>query len=226
MNPLEGLNAAQKEAVTAIDGPVLVIAGAGTGKTRIIAHRIAYILKRKKGIARENILALTYTNKAADEMHERIGMILGEDAGDMMVCTFHSLGAWMLHEAGFHMDVPPDFRQLEEPERWIIIKKLFSELDLEYFRNPQGFQSVVSEFSKFIDRAKNELVTPEQYSAYIDAQAARLEQDAPRLVGDIRIEHGGQRPGDPIARVVAVVGEAQVDERRAPARLPDERIHE
>ena len=186
VDPLEGLNAAQKEAVTATEGPVLVIAGAGTGKTRIIAHRVAYILRAKKKVTAENILALTYTNKAADEMYERIGTILGGDAGDMMVCTFHSLGASMLRDWGFHIGIGGDFRQLEGPDRWMIIRKLFGELDLEYFKNPQGFQSIVSDLSKFIDRAKNELVVPGEYRAYVDSETSKLEKNANRLSEDER----------------------------------------
>ncbi len=84
MDIIEGLNNKQKEAVLAVDGPCLVIAGAGSGKTKVLTHKIAYIIQ-EKGIKPWNILAITFTNKAASEMKERVGKLLGDAANDMWI---------------------------------------------------------------------------------------------------------------------------------------------
>ena len=84
MDIIEGLNNKQKEAVLAVDGPCLVIAGAGSGKTKVLTHKIAYIIQ-EKGIKPWNILAITFTNKAANEMKERVGKLLGDAANDMWI---------------------------------------------------------------------------------------------------------------------------------------------
>ena len=84
MDIIEGLNNKQKEVVLAVDGPCLVIAGAGSGKTKVLTHKIAYIIQ-EKGIKPWNILAITFTNKAASEMKERVGKLLGDAANDMWI---------------------------------------------------------------------------------------------------------------------------------------------
>ena len=84
MDIIEGLNNKQKEAVLAVDGPCLVIAGAGSGKTKVLTHKIAYLIQ-EKGIKPWNILAITFTNKAASEMKERVGKLLGDAANDMWI---------------------------------------------------------------------------------------------------------------------------------------------
>ena len=89
-NLLEGLNDKQYEAVINTDGPCLVIAGAGSGKTKVLTHKIAYLMQ-EKDIKPWNILAITFTNKAANEMKERVEALVGDDAKDMWIGTFHSI---------------------------------------------------------------------------------------------------------------------------------------
>ena len=90
MNLLEGLNDKQKEAVISTEGPCLVIAGAGSGKTKVLTHKIAYIIQ-ENNVKPWNVLAITFTNKAANEMKERISKLIGEGINDMWVGTFHSI---------------------------------------------------------------------------------------------------------------------------------------
>ncbi len=97
MNILENLNKEQKEAVTVPEGPVLVIAGAGSGKTRVLTHRVAYLIS-KKGVPPSRIFVATFTNKAADEMKERIIKLIGEDVRELWIGTFHSLCARILRQ--------------------------------------------------------------------------------------------------------------------------------
>ena len=106
MQHLRGLNTQQKEAVLAIDGPVLVVAGAGAGKTRVITHRIAHIISQ--GVPPEEILAVTFTNKAAKEMRGRIARIMDERTSPF-VSTFHALGVYILRNHSHLLDIPKHF---------------------------------------------------------------------------------------------------------------------
>ena len=103
-----GLNPAQREAVLHVDGPLLVLAGAGSGKTRVLTTRIARLIE-VEGIEPQRILAVTFTNKAAGEMRERIGRLLGADPGGMWVGTFHAIGARMLRAAAHLVRRTPAF---------------------------------------------------------------------------------------------------------------------
>jgi DNA helicase-2/ATP-dependent DNA helicase PcrA len=105
---LDPLNDAQRDAVLHGDGPVLVLAGAGSGKTRVIVHRIAHLI-RERGIAPWHVLAVTFTNKAAGEMRERLGELLGAEGADAWVQTFHAFGARFLRREAARAGLPPSF---------------------------------------------------------------------------------------------------------------------
>ena len=123
---LSSLNPAQREAVLHTRGPLLVLAGAGSGKTRVITHRIAYLLDQ--GVEPGQIVALSFTNKAADEMRERIAKLVGKQRADGLVLgTFHSVGAWMMREDPQGFDIPKRFQILDQGDVYGIVRSLLRE---------------------------------------------------------------------------------------------------
>ncbi|MGH9856889.1 MAG: UvrD-helicase domain-containing protein, partial [Acidobacteriota bacterium] len=127
---LEKLNPAQKEAVTTVDGPVLVVAGAGSGKTRVITYRIPYLLFT--GVAEpENILALTFTNKAAGEMKARAALLAGNDFRVPLISTFHSFCALLLRRHITLLGYSRDFQIFDEEDQLSLLKEAISEMGKE-----------------------------------------------------------------------------------------------
>ncbi len=156
MGVLEGLNPAQREAVEAIEGPVLILAGPGSGKTRVIAHRVAYLIKAF-GIRPYHILAVTFTNKAAREMKERIYHLLGGSVEELTLGTFHSICARILRREGSHINIDPRFVIYDEDDQLSLTRRSLEELDLDPKRySPRIFLSAIS-------AAKSRLWEPEDY---------------------------------------------------------------
>lgn len=174
---LTHLNNEQRKAVTATEGPVLIVAGAGTGKTRVITTRVAHLLKTKKDLKPENILALTFTDKATDEMQERVESMIGEDAGDMWIFTFHAFARKILAENGSHIGIPANFNILNDVKKWIILKKLLPDFKLEYYLQLADPAGVLKGFVNFISRAKDELILPEEYLRYAEGLRKSFEKD-------------------------------------------------
>ena len=119
---LEGLNKAQKEGVTTTEGPLLIIAGAGTGKTTVITHRIAQIIEKKLAKPSE-ILALTFTEKAAGEMEERVDVLVPYGYIDTTISTFHAFGNRVLQENAIDLGLPPDFRVMTRPQQILFFQQ-------------------------------------------------------------------------------------------------------
>ncbi|MHB8312113.1 MAG: ATP-dependent helicase [Candidatus Dormibacteria bacterium] len=166
---LLGLNPAQVEAVTAPDRPVLVLAGAGSGKTRVLTHRIGYLVAT--GRARpDGLMAVTFTNKAAREMRSRLAGLLGEEPRGMWLGTFHACSARMLRQRGDRIGVPPDFVIYDEADRLAVIKEAMRGVGVDEKRTSPA--AVAAEIS----RAKNDLHDHGQYAAsargFVEAQAA------------------------------------------------------
>ncbi|MDQ0353231.1 DNA helicase-2/ATP-dependent DNA helicase PcrA [Rhodoplanes tepidamans] len=156
---LEGLNPEQREAVETLDGPVLVLAGAGTGKTRVLTTRIAHILSLGRARASE-ILAVTFTNKAAREMKHRIGAMVGEAVEGMpWLGTFHSIGAKILRRHAELVNLKPDFTILDVDDQIRLLKQLIAAADIDEKRWPGRLLATQ------IDGWKNRGLTPDQVPA-------------------------------------------------------------
>ncbi len=127
---LEKLNEKQREAASQINGAILILAGAGSGKTRTITYRIAHMIK-EIGINPYNILAVTFTNKAAKEMKERVENLVGEDAKKCMISTFHSFGVRLLRQYATEIGYTKNFTIYDGDDQKKIIKNIIKEFNLE-----------------------------------------------------------------------------------------------
>lgn len=161
---LAGLNPAQREAVTAVKGPVLVLAGPGSGKTRVLAHRVAYLL-RVVGVHPRAVMAVTFTNKAAGEMKDRVNKLLGESVPvstgwkGLTIGTFHSLCARILRAEAGPAGLNPNYVIYDDGEQLSAIKQTLRDLKLdEKMYRPEAMRAAIS-------KAKNELIKPEQYQS-------------------------------------------------------------
>ncbi|NTW22905.1 UvrD-helicase domain-containing protein [Candidatus Falkowbacteria bacterium] len=175
---MEQLNPEQLKAVLHKEGPLLIVAGAGTGKTHLLTQKIGYIIEQ--GWAKsDQILALTFTEKAAGEMEERVDKLLPMGYLDLWINTFHGFAERIIKQHGLEIGLPTDFKLLNEFEQWILINKNLPRLNLKYYRpagNPTKFiQALVRHFS----RLKDEEIAPADYLAYVE----ELEQNFDKKLG-------------------------------------------
>ena len=151
-----GLNPAQREAVLHVHGPLLVLAGAGSGKTRVLTTRIARLID-VEGVDPRHILAVTFTNKAAGEMRERIAKLLGAEPAGMWAGTFHAIGARMLRASAHLVGRTAAFTIYDQDDSLSVVKRLMEQHDIPAKQfAPRAVQSAISD-------AKNALVTPAEY---------------------------------------------------------------
>ncbi|HEV2195537.1 MAG TPA: ATP-dependent DNA helicase [Candidatus Acidoferrum sp.] len=186
MEPLEDnglkLNEAQRRAITHGEGPLLVIAGAGTGKTRVITERIRQLLHSNPELSGENILALTFTKKAAGEMKARVVKATGERGKAVTVATFHSFCETLLK------DCDPQRVVLDTVDHWILLRRNLARLKLEQYRRIAEPGQFLSDFVEFFSRCQDELVSPEDYLQYADALARELQDERAMLDADTLAE--------------------------------------
>ena len=177
---LEGLNSVQRQAVSCVEGPVLIVAGAGSGKTRVLTSRIAYILA--SGCSPDRVLALTFTKKAASEMKERIAAMVGErKARKLYMGTFHSVFIRFLREFAPSLGYPENFTIYDTSDSISAIKTCLKELQLdEKVYKPKDVLSRIS-------MAKNNLVTPEAYAANVQAVQNDAAKKKPRICDIYRL---------------------------------------
>lgn len=159
---LTDLNEAQKEAVLYGDGPLLILAGAGSGKTKTLTHRIAYLVS-ERGVSPYNILAVTFTNKAAGEMRERLAGLLGQNPADRgfmpWMGTFHSIAVRILRRWGGEIKIPSNFVILDESDKLTLVKQAMKKLSIDPKNyNPKSITSMISS-------AKNDGVDAEEYAS-------------------------------------------------------------
>ncbi|MHB8170205.1 MAG: DNA helicase PcrA [Thermincolia bacterium] len=152
---LDKLNSAQQEAVKCIEGPLLILAGAGSGKTRVLTQRIAYLLHQ--GVDPRNILAITFTNKAAGEMKERVENLLGRDSRDIWVTTFHSSCVRILRQDISHLGYNRNFVIYDSSDAQTVVKECLKQLNIDEKQYPPRAMAAM------ISDAKNKLQTSEQY---------------------------------------------------------------
>lgn len=171
----EGLNKEQKAAVTFGEGPLLIIAGAGTGKTTVLTRRIVWLIEQ--GLAKpEEILALTFTEKAATEMEERVDLLMPLGYSDIHISTFHAFAKEILSEHALDIGLPGDFKVITDTQAWMLVRKHLYDFDLDYYKpvgNPNKFiHALLRHFSK----AKGEELNPADYLKY--AESLRLNTDS------------------------------------------------
>lgn len=159
---LEGLNEDQIRAVTAPDGPFLIVAGAGTGKTSVVTKRIAWLIATGRAKP-EEILALTFTDKAAGEMGERVDELLPMGYLDLAISTFHAFGERLLKEEGLAIGLPNDFRLVNETDAYLLVRRAFDRFRLDYYRPRSNPTKFIHAMLKHFSRAKDEAVTPDEY---------------------------------------------------------------
>mgnify|MGYP001612065343 FL=1 len=186
MSAQNSLNYAQREAVSHASGPLLIVAGAGTGKTTVIAQRLAWLIEQKLARANE-ILALTFTDKAAGEMEERVDQLLPYGFLDLWVQTFHAFGERLLKTHGLDIGISNDFKLFTPTDAWLLVRENLDKFDLDYYRplgNPTKFiHAMIRHFS----RCKDEMVTPAEYLKYAENLALDSDSalgDAKEILGD------------------------------------------
>jgi DNA helicase II / ATP-dependent DNA helicase PcrA len=173
MDILATLSAPQREAVQAIEGPVLILAGPGSGKTRVITHRVAYLVK-VCGVGPHHVMAVTFTNKAAREMRQRLQGLLGEAAESLTLGTFHAICARLLRREGKAIGLDQRFVIYDEDDQLSLIKQALQDLNIDPKRCAPGA------LRSAIGAAKSRLITPEDYtrtvSSYFDEIVHRVYQ--------------------------------------------------
>lgn len=219
MADLKSLNAEQLQAVTHGDGPLLIIAGAGTGKTTVVTTRIQNLILEKK-VPPANILALTFTEKAAAEMESRVDEIMPFGYTQMWIETFHAFADRILRAEAIHVGLNPSFDLLTEAESLLFLRKHLFEFELEYFRplgNPMKFlQGMLSHFA----RLKDDDISPEQYLQYAqEISNFKFPISNKQIPLD---RHPGKRSASRIAKDFAVSDERDSGQARMTDGVEDE----
>src|SRR5262252_3497805 len=169
------LNPAQERAVKHGEGPLLVIAGAGTGKTRVITERIRSLFERDDSLNGENVLALTYTIKAAGEMLRRVRKACGDRARGITINTFHGFCEALLQEAAPHR------KPIAPVDHWILLRRNMRRLQLERYRRLEDPGQFLNDFIQFFSRCQDELVSAGEFESYAGALLNKLEAERPQV---------------------------------------------
>jgi len=177
------LNAEQRAAIEHGEGPLLVVAGAGTGKTRVITERIRNLLESDPELAGENILGLTFTNKAAGEMKHRVVKAIGERAEGVWLSTFHKFCLEKILQTA-----NPNLIPLEDVDHWILLRRHIAELELNRFKRLADPGEFLNDFVKFFSRCQDELISPDDYRQYVEGLQQKYEPRKKSLEPDARAQ--------------------------------------
>ncbi|MBV9648290.1 MAG: DUF3553 domain-containing protein [Candidatus Eremiobacteraeota bacterium] len=195
---IDALSDVQRDAVLHADGPVLIFAGAGSGKTRVLTHRIAYLILEKK-VFPDRILAVTFTNKAAGEMRSRLQRMIDDAARDLWIGTFHSMCVRILRRDGKKIGISPNFAIMDETDQRSILRDVLH--DLNYDERHMSVGAALSEISK----AKNALLSPDDYetknTSFIGERFANVYREYERRLQ----ESNGLDFDDLIARTILLL---------------------
>src|SRR3972149_1587500 len=176
---LDDLNFEQKQAVTTTEGPLLIIAGAGTGKTAVIARRIAYIIEKRLAKPSE-ILALTFTDKAAAGMEERVDILVPYGFIDTWISTFHAFGDRILRDNALEIGFSPDFKILSRPQQVLFFSQNLFRFELDYWRPLSNPTKFISAILTFFSRLKDENIAPKEFLRYVKSQKSRQSRGSPK----------------------------------------------
>ena len=201
MSLISESNEAQKKAITHGDGPQLIVAGAGTGKTRVVTARIAWLIT-EKNINVDEVLALTFTEKAATEMEERVDTMLPYGYTDLWISTFHAFCDKVLKQHALEIGLPSDYKLLDTTQTWMLVQKNLDRFNLDYYKplgSPTKFiHALVGHFS----RCKDEGVKPADYQKH--AEDLKLIKDETTVIDNINIDIEGMNEED---KKEAIAGE-------------------
>ena len=176
---LAGLNPAQRRAVLHGDGPLLIVAGAGTGKTKVITHRIARLIA-SKAARPDQILAVTFTEKAASEMEARVDVLVPYTSSFAEISTFNSFGERVLRDHALDVGYPPDFRLLADVDQAVFVRENLFRLPLDYYRPLGQPTRHIREVLEAIRRLKQEDVRPEDYVRHAEELGRKASTEAER----------------------------------------------
>ena len=166
----------QQKAIKHKYGPLLVVAGAGTGKTRVITERIRHLIEKDK-VNPNRILALTFTEKASQEMINRIGDVMPLGYEEPWVYTFHSFADRILKEESLEIGLDPSYKIISGPEQWLLLRKNIFNLNLKYFRTLGNPTKFISSVLKFISRLQDENISPSEFDSYVKEHKNKFEED-------------------------------------------------
>ena len=195
---LAGLNPEQRRAVTHGEGPILVVAGAGTGKTQVITRRIAWLIATKRAAPSE-ILALTFTDRAAEEMQVRVDQLVPYGYTDTAISTFHAFGDRVIREFALELGLPTDVRVLSRPETVILLRERLFDFELDEYRPLGDPTRFLGALATLFSRAKDEDVTPAAYLAHASDLSREAERAAASVAADPETADGDRDAADALA---------------------------
>jgi DNA helicase-2/ATP-dependent DNA helicase PcrA len=184
---LRGLNGEQRKAVTHGEGPLLVVAGAGTGKTQVITRRIAWLIATRRAKPSE-ILALTFTDKAAEEMQLRVDQLVPYGYADTAISTFHAFGDRLIREFAFELGLAPDVRVLSRPEVVVFLRERLFDLELAQYRPLGDPTRFLGALASLFARCRDEDVSPDAYLAHAAVLSTRAAELDARVATAIEVD--------------------------------------